>query len=351
MHGLLLDSKRREAMAGKTRKRKHVCVANDLGRGLTFYRLSKAHDALPRATNVVESPSFLATSPIGCRDLVLRGIIHAMKARINGIDMAYELVGKEIPLLWIHAYPLDRSTWNPQTKALSDCARHIVPDLRGFGESDAPDGVYTMDLMADDMRGLLDSLKVERAVVVGLSMGGYIALSFALRYPDRLGGLVLAGTRAGRDAPEAAKARLENADRALREGVRPVVEPMLAKLISTSTATERPELVEELRRLLLANRPNGIAGALRGMAARPDSTPRLGEIRVPTLILAGSDDVIISPAESRAMAAGITHATLVEIPQAGHLVNLEQPRAFNDAVRSFLKRLPHDGRVRPNGLV
>lgn len=228
-------------------------------------------------------------------------------------------------------------------RGLSDFARHIVPDLRGFGESDAPDGVYTMDLMADDMRGLLDSLKVERAVVVGLSMGGYIALSFALRYPERLGGLVLAGTRAGADAPDASKARLEIADRALREGVRPVVEPMVAKLISTSTATERPELVEELRRLLLSNRPRGVSGARRGMAARADSIPRLREIRVPTLILAGADDAIVPPAESRAMAAAITHATLVEIPHAGHPVNLEQPVAFNEAVRSFLKRLPHDG--------
>jgi len=263
-----------------------------------------------------------------------------MKTQINGITMAYEVVGEGIPLLWIHGYPLDRSTWKPQTSELSDCARHIVPDLRGFGESDAPDGVYAMDLLADDLRGLLDSLRIERAVVLGLSMGGYISLSFALRYPDRLAGLVLANTRAGSDTPEAAKARLENADRALREGVRPVVEPMLAKLVSKAATIQRPELVEELRRLLLSSRPSGVAGALRGMAARIDATPLLQRIRVPTLILAGTDDAIIPPAESHKMAAGIAHATMFEIPQAGHLANLEQPEAFNDAVRSFLKRLP-----------
>jgi len=266
-----------------------------------------------------------------------------MKARINGIDLAYDVIREGVPLLWIHAYPLNRSSWKPQTQALSDCAQHILPDLRGFGESGAPDGAYTISGMADDLRGLLDHLKVERAVVLGLSMGGYIALSFALRNPERLRGLVLAGTRAGVDTPETAKARSDNADRALREGVQPVVEPMLTKLISPAAATQRPELVDELRRLLLANRPNGIAGALRGMAARTDSTSRLGEIRVPTLILAGTDDVIIPPAESRAIAKGIAHATLVEIPHAGHLLNLEQPKPFNDAVRAFLKRLPATG--------
>lgn len=119
-----------------------------------------------------------------------------------------------------------------------------------------------------------------------------------------------------------------------------MVEPMLAKLISQATAIDRPDLVEELRRLLLSSRPKGVAGALRGMAARTDSTPLLKDIEVPTLILAGTADAIIPPAESHKMAAEIAHATMLEIPQAGHLVNLEKPEAFNDAVRSFLKRLP-----------
>ena len=266
-----------------------------------------------------------------------------MKARINGIDLAYEVVGDGVPLLWVHGYPLDRTIWRSQTEGLANCARHIVPDLRGFGESDAPDGVYAMDLMAEDLHALLGSLSIKRAVVAGLSMGGYIALAFARRYPDSLAALILADTRPGPDSAEAAKTRLDAADRAEREGVAPVVEPMVGKLLSPATMARRPDLVDSLRRLLLSSRPKGVAGALRGMAARPDATPLLKTIQAPALVVTGADDAIIPPAEARKLAAEIPDSVLVEIPDAGHLPNLEQPQAFNEAVRRFLEGLErHD---------
>lgn len=262
-----------------------------------------------------------------------------MNAQVNGIKMAYDIAGQGTPVLWIHGYPLSRATWRRQVSELSSVGRHIAPDLRGYGESDAPDGVYTMELLADDMCALLDAVNVKRAVVAGLSMGGYVALAFALKYPDRIAGLILSNTRAGADSPEAAKARNDNADRALREGVKPVVEPMLGKLFSARTVEQKPSLVDELRAILLSASPNGVAGALRGMAVRPDVTPRLASITAPALIVTSSDDAVIPPAESQKMAAAIKGATLVEIPGAGHLPNMEQPTAFNKAVSECLRTI------------
>lgn len=262
-----------------------------------------------------------------------------MRAKINGIEMDYETSGQGVALLWIHGYPLSRAIWSRQVGELSGDARHIAPDLRGYGQSEAPAGVYAMELLADDMRALLDANNIKQAVVAGLSMGGYVALAFALKFPDRLAGLILSNTRAGADSPEAAKARNDNADRALREGVKPVVEPMLGKLFSAETAGAKPALVEELRRILFSASPNGVAGALRGMAVRPDVTAQLPSITAPTLIITATDDAVIPPAESQKMAAAIKGSTLVEIPDAGHLPNMEQPAAFNKAVRNFIGRI------------
>src|SRR5438552_94789 len=140
-----------------------------------------------------------------------------MKRHINGIDLAYDDTGTGLPVLWLHAFPLHRGMWTGQVRGLAGAARHIVLDLRGFGESDATDGAYNMDQYADDVRLLLDAVGVESVVLAGLSMGGYIALTFARNHPRHLKGLILADTRAGPDSAEAAQTRRENATRAVRE--------------------------------------------------------------------------------------------------------------------------------------
>ena len=263
-----------------------------------------------------------------------------MNAQINNISMAYDDSGGDgDPVLWVHGFPLNRTFWKGQVEALSADARHIVPDLRGFGESDVPSGNYTMDLYANDLRALMDHLNVGRAVIASLSMGGYVALAFARQFPDRLRGLILADTRAAADTAEAAKGRRDNADRVLSEGPVPVLESMIDKLTSPDTASQKPEVVETLRGMLAASDPQGIAGALRAMAERPDSTPGLSRIEVPCLVIVGAEDVITPPKDSRFLAEQIPGAQLVEISGAGHVPNLEQPAAFNAAVRSFLKSL------------
>jgi pimeloyl-ACP methyl ester carboxylesterase len=259
-----------------------------------------------------------------------------MKALINGIQLAYDDVGEGLPVLWIHGYPLDRSVWSRQVSGLGSGLRHIVPDLRGFGQSDAPETGYPMELYAADLAALLDLAGVDQAVVAGLSMGGYIALAFARVYPDRLRALILCDTRAGPDSSEARANREAGARRALAEGVRPVVEPLIPKLLAPGTP---PELVDSVRQMLLASRPAGVAGALRGMAMRSDASPGLSAIAVPTLVVVGAEDELMPVTEARAMADAIPDAELVVVPDAGHLAPLEQPEAVNRAVRAFLDRL------------
>jgi 3-oxoadipate enol-lactonase len=264
-----------------------------------------------------------------------------MEALVNGIHLHHVQAGNGIPLLLIHGYPLDHTLWQPQVNGLADIARVIAPDLRGFGQSDAPKGAYTMETHADDLRALLDVLQVERAVVCGLSMGGYIALAFWRKYVDRVRGLILVDTRAGADAPAARQARLDMVEQVKQHGSAPAADAMLSRLLAPSTRQSRPDLVESIHAMMLRQRSTGIIGAQLGMAERPDSTAMLPTITVPTLVVFGAEDVI-TPAETegRSLADAIAGAKLVIIPNAGHLSNLEQPEAFNAAVREFLSANP-----------
>jgi len=266
-------------------------------------------------------------------------------ALANDVHLHYAQAGKGAPLLLIHGYPLDHTLWQPQVDGLAHVARVIAPDLRGFGQSVAPEGVYTMDAHADDLCALLDLLQIERAVLCGLSMGGYIALAFWRKYAERVRGLILVDTRAGADAPAARQARLDTAEQLRQHGqVAHVVEPMLARLLAESTRQSRPDLVESVHAMMLRQRPNGIIGAQLGMAERPDSTPTLPTIPVPTLVVFGAEDVI-TPAETEGLSVAetIRGASLVVIPYAGQLSNLEQPEVFNAAVREFLSALDWKG--------
>ena len=267
-----------------------------------------------------------------------------MEALVNGIHLRYVQAGKGAPLLLIHGYPLDHTLWQPQVDGLADVARVIAPDLRGFGQSDAPEGVYTMEVYSDDLRALLDLLQIERAVVCGLSMGGYIALAFWRKYAERVRALILVDTRAGADAPAARQARLDMVEQVKQRGSAPAADAMLPRVLAQSTRLSHPDLVESVHAMMLRQPPMGIIGAQLGMAERPNSTPTLPTITVPTLIVFGAEDVI-TPAETegRSLADAIAGARLVVIPNAGHLSNLEQPEVFYAAVREFLLTLGSRG--------
>lgn len=259
-----------------------------------------------------------------------------MKAAINEIEIDYRDAGSGVPVVFIHAFPLNQSMWDDQLSHLRDHCRVISLDLRGFGGSDAPNGVYSIDEMAADVRGLMTALEIDRAVLVGLSMGGYIALAFFRNYPEAVRGLVLADTRAGADTQEARERRLNSALKAEREGSRAISEDMVPLLLGRTTMETRPSVVERVRTMIEGNSPQGIAGAQRAMAERRDSTNMLSVIDVPVLIVVGSEDTLTPVTEAERMRNGIRGALLRIIDDAGHLSNIEKPEEFNAALIDFI---------------
>ena len=256
--------------------------------------------------------------------------------RINDINLAYTDVGTGPPIVLIHGYPFNRSLWTEQTEALNSKYRVVVPDLRGFGESDSSEGTATMARMAEDVAALMDALAIERAVIGGLSMGGYVALAFARMFPARVKALVLADTRAQADTEEGKQTRHQQAEKALSEGMAGIADAMLPKLLTPDTVSKRPELVKRVRDMMLKTKPDGAAAALLGMAERDDQTEFISSIRVPALILVGREDAITPVADSEKMQSRIEGSRLVVIENAGHVSNLEQTEQFNDALLGFL---------------
>jgi pimeloyl-ACP methyl ester carboxylesterase len=262
-----------------------------------------------------------------------------VKALVNGIALAYEDRGNGLPVVFLHAFPLNRTMWAEQQAAFSPLYRVITVDLRGHGESDAPLWLYTLDQAADDVRGLLDHLGISRAVLVGLSMGGYILFAFYRRYAERVKGMVLADTRAQADTAEGKEGRFQMAQTAYQKGAGAVADIMIPKLLSPATLQARPDLVRTVRAMIEGNQISGIAGDLMAMAERPDSTPLLRQIACPTQIIVGEQDLATPPSDATLLAEGIGGARLAVIPRAGHLANLEQPGAFNGIVGSFLESI------------
>jgi pimeloyl-ACP methyl ester carboxylesterase len=258
----------------------------------------------------------------------------------NTPTLAYESAGRGgTPLLLVHGYPLDRSMWRPQLDALSDVARVIAPDLRGFGESPAAGETSSMDDYAWDLARLLGSIDQTSAVVCGLSMGGYVAMAFAARYPTAVRGLILANTRAGADSDAAREARRGAIEKARTEGVGAIADAMLPKMLTDATRAARPELAAQVRGMIARQPVGGVTAALRGMMERPDRTSWLSSIAAPTLVITSDADALIPQTESAAMAQAIPRSKLVVIPGAAHLSNVENPDAFNKAVREFLGTL------------
>jgi 3-oxoadipate enol-lactonase len=261
-----------------------------------------------------------------------------VKATIDGAAIEYDARGEGPAVLLLHAFPLSLSMWDAQADALAATHRVVRFDARGFGGSALGDGPLTMERIADDGAALLDHLGIEKAVVGGCSMGGYAAFAFVRRHPQRLAALVLQDTRAGADSPDARANRATLAAKVLAEGASAAAEAFLPKLLGETTHRERQALVASVRERILATPPQGIVNALHGLAARADSRETLPTIAAPTLVLVGAEDALTPPAEAATMAAAIPRARLDVIPGAGHLANLEDPGAFNAALRAFLAR-------------
>ncbi len=269
-----------------------------------------------------------------------------MRVQLIDFSMAVKEGGSGLPVLFIHGYPLNNKMWTPQLDSLSEVVHVIAPDLRGHGDSestpveDLDSRGYSMNMMATDCSALLDRLKINRPVILcGLSMGGYISFAFYRKYPERVKGLIMTATRASADSQESVNARNEAIQLAKNKGINAIIEASLPKMMAPKTYTQHPELVMEVHKIMQTTSLDGIVGDLMGMINRPDSTSMLSEIHVPTLIIHGNDDQIIPLEEVETMHNAIPKSKLVILPDAGHLLNLEQPELFNNTLKMFLQEL------------
>jgi 3-oxoadipate enol-lactonase len=237
-------------------------------------------------------------------------------------------------LVLLHAFPLDREMWKPQVAGLGDVARVIALDLPGFGQAPVDPG-FTVDSAADKVAGAVEG----RIVLGGLSMGGYVAMAFARRHSARLAGLILADTRAEPDDP----AGKQNRDRLIsltnEFGPAKVYEGLIPKLLCDETRNQGSSVVDEIRRIAARQSAAGVAGGLRALRDRPDATAELTKVTAPTLVVVGEHDVVTPLADAEGLTHLVNGSKLVVIPGAGHLSNLENPTAFNAALREFILTL------------
>ena len=266
------------------------------------------------------------------------GLDAAVIVTADGARIAYEDIGAGEPVVFLHAFPLNRTMWAPQTSALAGDWRCITIDTRGFGDSPA-EPPFSVDRYADDVVAVLDHAGIARATIVGLSMGGYVAFALWRRAADRVRGLVFADTRAGADAADARERRRELIALARASGPGPVVDRQLIGLLGKTTRGRRPQVEEMARGIGESATVEGVIGALEALMARPDSTATLATISVPTLFIAGEEDVVTPPKEAWAMHEAVANSRLELLAGAGHLSNIEVPAAFNVVLSEFLRSL------------
>ncbi|HVE42124.1 MAG TPA: alpha/beta hydrolase [Planctomycetota bacterium] len=237
------------------------------------------------------------------------------------------------PLLLIHGFPLDGRIWDPMIAKIK-VRQLIVPDLRGCGKTPLPPGPSSIDDYARDLLAIMDASKVDRFAVAGHSMGGYIAFALLRLAPQRVSALALVSSRALPDSEEMKKTREATAQRAEKEGPGFLAGTMPERAVGSSPP---PGVVDALRKIIREAQPKGVAAASRAMAARPDATPQLGQIQIPTLVFAGRGDKIVPASESEAMATAIPGSKLVWCEKSGHVPMLEEPELVASELSALMK--------------
>jgi 3-oxoadipate enol-lactonase len=266
-------------------------------------------------------------------------MVRESRITIGERPIRYLAAGGGWPVILLHAFPFSADMWRPELERVPEGWHFIAPDLRGFGpDARAHAGARgrTLDDMAADVMALLDRLEIERAVIGGLSMGGYVTFALFRAAPGRFTGMILADTKPQADTPEGRDGRRRMIEAAQARGSAAVAEMMLPKLLGRTTRTRRPSLAPQVRQMIEREQVEGIVGALEAMMARPDSTPDLARIACPTLVIVGDEDELTPVTDAGTMQDRIARSRLVVLPQAGHLSSLEAPDGFTLAVSDFL---------------
>lgn len=237
-------------------------------------------------------------------------------------------------LIFLHGFPFNGSSWNAQVEHFN-AHTAFAPDLRGHGNAKEEPGPWFMHHYAEDLKKFLDEKKIDKAILCGLSMGGYVALHFAQKYPASVAGLILCDTQAGPDSNEAKDKRFATLQKIQQEGLEKFAQEFSRNVLSESNLARLQKPVAEM---ILKNKSTNVAQVLGTLASRKDSTPHLAEIKCPTLVLVGEEDKVTPPALNQKMAEAITGAEFYTIKGAAHLSNLEQPEEFNSRVEAFLQK-------------
>lgn len=253
------------------------------------------------------------------------------------IDARIDGRKREAAVVLIHGFPLTREIWEVQSDALARTWCVLRPDLRGAGTSSVPEGPYLMERLAADVAALLDAMGIERASLIGHSVGGYVALAFARMFTERVTRLALVASRLRADTPDEAATRRDIADRVEREGsIEPIIEAYLPRLLASRTFAERRDVVEHAYEIARRNAPAGAAATLRGMALRSSSEDIAADVDVPMLMIAGGRDQVVGVEEARSIVAKFPRGRLVICDESGHLPMLEEPELVTEALESWL---------------
>lgn len=261
-----------------------------------------------------------------------------MHLRSGDAEIYYEVHGSGPDLLLIHPFPAHHGIWSPVAEMLSTRYRVVLPDVRGLGESSPGEGPATMEKHSEDLRRLLDELKIAKVVYAGNSIGGYIFFEFWRRHRERIASTILIDTKAAADSDEAKKTRLAAAEDVLKRGTEPFIDAQLPKLLGESTHRNRPDKVAEAKQMMMKASAAGIAAVQRGMAARPDSNATLASIDVPAMLVCGEEDGLTTPLEMETMHRSIRGSVFRRVPKAGHYSPFEQPEEVHWLIRDFLGR-------------
>ncbi|MBP7645011.1 MAG: alpha/beta hydrolase [Saprospiraceae bacterium] len=265
---------------------------------------------------------------------------HNLTLPVYNLQISYDDVGEgNIPVIFLHGYPFDKSMWQGQLDFLQKTHRLIAIDIRGFGESTDEESYLSMDTFGNDLMQFMDKLGLEKAIICGLSMGGYIALNVVKRFPEKFKALILCDTQCIADTPEAKTKRFKTIGSIDVNGVEDFNEGFIKNIFHQNSLTDKKEVVEEVRTVVYANSKHIIKQGLVALAERNETCSTLGDIKMPTLILCGREDKVTPLEQSEFMHETIKGSVLHVIDDAGHVSNLEQPEVFNKHLLDFLNGL------------
>lgn len=265
-----------------------------------------------------------------------------IEIKANGVTICYDDLGKGgIPVIFIHGFPFDKSSWKPQMDFLKKTNRVIAYDIRGFGKSTTDNEKPNMGLFADDLIKFMDALQINKAIVCGLSMGGYILMNAVNRYPNRFEAIILSDTQCIADSPEAKEKRRKTIEQIEAYGTTEFASTFTEAIFckETLTNTNKVELVKNIKNIILSTPQETIVETLHALAQRHEMCSCLGKINIPALILCGKEDTVTPVIQSEFLLNKITNSTFHSISNAGHLSNLEQPDEFNEHLNNFISKL------------